>query len=49
MMNSQNVQERLLIVIPAEAGTQIFKWLRERWTPAFAGVTTFCEFINNNS
>lgn len=35
-----------MLVIPAKAGIQNVKKLILHWTPAFAGVTTFCEFIN---
>jgi hypothetical protein len=35
-----------LFVIPAKAGIQNFKMLREHWTPAFAGVTALCEDDN---
>ncbi len=34
-----------LSVIPAKAGIQCFGGWQPIWTPAFAGVTAFCEFI----
>ncbi len=33
-------------VIPAKAGIQEYQPVKKHWTPAFAGVTTFCGFIN---
>ena len=33
--------------MPAKAGIQEYQVVTKRWTPAFAGVTTSCEFINN--
>jgi hypothetical protein len=47
-MYSQKARKSLLLVIPAKAGIQYFNTLREHWTPAFAGLTTFCEIINLN-
>jgi hypothetical protein len=35
------IRKRLLGVIPAKAGIQNFNKARERWAPAFAGVTIF--------
>jgi hypothetical protein len=36
-------------VIPAKAGIQKYQLVTKHWTPAFAGVTTFYEFVNDNS
>ena len=33
--------------MPAESGIQKYQVVTNHWTPAFAGVTTFYEFIKN--
>ena len=38
-------RKRLMIVIPAKAGSSAFKDLEILWTPVFTGETTFSEFI----
>jgi hypothetical protein len=39
--------EGRFFVIPEKSGSQSFQQVTNPWTPAFAGETTFCEFINN--
>jgi hypothetical protein len=41
-MSSQKVPLSPFSVIPAQAGIQYYDELQELWTPAFAGVTIYC-------
>ena len=35
-----------MTVIPAEAGIQFFKYLKEAWNPVFTGMTPCHEVVN---
>ena len=44
-MNSGKARKTTFLSFPWKRESSIFKYFYTRWTPAFAGVTTFFEII----